>query len=53
MSNAIGIPLIFIGIGILVGLVILVVYLEKNHPDTKAGKISKKISRFIDTLPDD
>ena len=53
MSNSLGLFLIFLGIAILIGLVALVMYFEKNHPDTKLGQISKKISRFIDTLPDD
>jgi len=53
MSNSMGLLLIFFGIAILIGLVVLVMYFEKKHPDTKIGQISKKISRLIDTLPDD
>ncbi len=52
MSNSLGLFLIFLGIAILIGLVILVMYFENKYPDTKVGQISKKISRFIDNLPE-
>ncbi|HEY60902.1 MAG TPA: hypothetical protein G4N92_09530 [Anaerolineae bacterium] len=53
MSNTIGLFLIATGILLIIAFVITVGYFAKNKPNTRLGKICKKIDSFIDNLPED
>jgi len=53
MSNALGLTILGLGIALIVGFVLLIQHLAKNHPESKLGGIAKKIDAFIDRLPED
>jgi len=53
MNNTVGLLIVSLGIALIVGFVVLVQHMAKNHPDTKIGQIAKKIDTVIDRLPDD
>jgi hypothetical protein len=53
MSNSMGLFLIGLGIGLMVVFVIVVQHLAKNQPETRIGRLARKIDHFIDRLPDD
>jgi len=53
MSNTVGLLLIGLGIGGLVAFVIVVEYVARNFPDTRVGRICKRIDDFIQRLPED
>jgi hypothetical protein len=53
MSNALGLTLIAIGIGLLIGSVIFIQYMARNYPETRIGRICVKLDKFIENLPDD
>jgi len=53
VSNTLGLLIIGLGIAFIVGFVLFVQYMARNHPDTKLGQIAKAIDAFIDRLPED
>jgi len=53
MSNTLGLTILGLGIALIVGFVLLIQHLAKNHPESKLGEIAKKIDAFIDRLPED
>ena len=53
MTNATGLLLLGFLIASVIGLVIIVEIVANKSPDTRIGRLCKKINDFIEKLPDD